>query len=240
MAIHFPWQGPTDPQHRAKGTNYDNDKWGIIPDRNNVAPRVKAMAEALDQSVGEIVTALKVHELAEKTLVIFASDNGGYLHYAKSHFNISSNGALRGQKGGVQEGGHRVPCIAWWPGTIRPGQVSPQTVLTMDLFPALVALAGAVPPAGQKVDGIDVAPLLLRGEMLPQRMTFWRSDEQRAARYGPWKIDLSTVEHPLLYNLDSDFRETTNVAAAHPELVEKLKAAWFRWEKDVNRGFKSR
>ena len=238
LAIHFPWQGPGDPPHRVKGTNYANDKWGIIPNRNNVAPHVKAMIEAIDESVGTIVSALKRHGLADNTLVIFASDNGGYLRYAKSHFNISSNGPLKGQKGGVDEGGHRVPCIAWWPGRIKPGQVFSQTILTMDLFPTLVDLAEAELPEQQITDGVDIGPLLFRGEPLTERMTFWRADRERAARLGPWKLNLSDAEKPLLYNLDSDIGETTNVGDSNPDLVNLLTTAWFNWEADVNARFK--
>ena len=172
LAIHFPWQGPDDPAHRVQGTNYANDKWGIIPNRSNVAPHVKAMIESLDKSVGQIISALKENDLDENTFVIFASDNGGYTHYAKSHFNISSNSPLRGQKCGVYEGGHRVPCIAWWPGKIQPAQQTAQTVLTMDLFPTLTKLAAAKLPKGQKIDGQDIGPLLFRREPLPPRMLF--------------------------------------------------------------------
>jgi arylsulfatase A-like enzyme len=238
LAIHFPWQGPKDPPHRVKGTNYDHDKWGLIPNRDNVAPHVQAMIEAVDQSVGQIVSVLEENGLAENTLLIFASDNGGYIQYADSHFKISSNGPLKGQKGGVDEGGHRVPCIVWWPGQIRGGQVIRQTTMTIDVFPTLVGLAGATSPANQQIDGVDAAPMLLRGEPLPGRMAFWRKDDERAARLGPWKLNLSNAENPTLYNLDSDIGETTNVAEHHPLLVNKLRSAWYAWERDVNSGFR--
>ncbi|MCK5278289.1 MAG: sulfatase-like hydrolase/transferase, partial [Cyclobacteriaceae bacterium] len=115
LAIHFPWQGPDDPPHRKKGVSYENDKWGIIPDRENVHPHVKAMVEAVDQSVGEIMNTLRELNLDDNTLVILTSDNGGYIHYNHKFKNISSNGPLRGQKAEVYEGGHRVPFIARWP-----------------------------------------------------------------------------------------------------------------------------
>ena len=247
LAIHFPWQGRDDLPHRVQGTNYSNDKWGIIPDRHNVAPHVKAMIEAVDQSVGKIVSALDECGLSENTLVVFASDNGGYLQYADSHFNISSNGPLKGQKGEVHEGGHRVPCIARWPGRIPPGRTSAQTVLTMDFFPTFASLAGAKLPTGQQLDGRDIGPLLLDDQALAERMTFWRNDEQRAARLGRWKLNLSPVDRsaadrsaadgPRLYNLNDDLGETTNVAAENPAIVSKLRNAWFAWERDVNGGF---
>ena len=120
LAIHFPWQGPNDPPHRRQGKDYWNDKWGIIPDPENVAPHIKAMVESIDDSVGRIVAALERLQLTERTLVIFTSDNGGYLTYGSKYQNISSNGPLRNQKGSVYEGGHRVPAIFHWPGQIAP------------------------------------------------------------------------------------------------------------------------
>jgi len=111
LAIHFPWQGPNDPPHRTKGHDYGDDKWGIIPDPSNVGTHVKAMVESIDKSVGQIMAKLKQLDLHKNTLVIFTSDNGGYLNYGEKYQNISSNGPLRGQKGTLYEGGHRVPMI---------------------------------------------------------------------------------------------------------------------------------
>jgi len=238
LAIHFPWQGPGDPPHRVVGTNYSADKWGIVPDRKNVAPHVQAMIEAVDGSVGKIVATLAHLGLTENTLVVFASDNGGYLNYPAGGFeNISSNGPLKGQKGSVDEGGHRVPGIFCWPGTIRGGRVTAETVLTMDFYPTFARLAGAAPPARQASDGIDLAGLLLRGEPLPPRTLCWRKGGQCAVRRGPWKLNLSNRHRPQLYDLDQDLGEITNLADAHLELVASLTAAYDAWETEVNRGY---
>ena len=141
LAIHFPWQGPNDPPHRKAGVAYHKDKWGVIPDRSNVRPHVTAMIESLDGSVGEIVAALEGHNLTEKTLVVFTSDNGGYLDFAGGFERISDMGPLRGERGSIYEGGHRVPAIFSWPGTITPS-VCHETVMTFDLFPTFAALSG--------------------------------------------------------------------------------------------------
>ena len=235
LAIHFPWQGPQDPPHRQPGKDYSNDKWGIVPDPGNVRPHIKAMVESVDQSVGEIIAALERLKLAENTLVLFTSDNGGYLHYGEKFKNISSNGPLRGQKGTVYEGGHRVPMIFYWPQRIAPA-VTQATALSIDLFPTFATLA-KVDSADLKLDGVDLTPLVLQGKNLPQRTLFWREGVERAVRQGPWKLCVNDqlVE---LYNLDDDIREQNDLAPQKPELVQSLTDAWSAWEADVNESAK--
>ena len=228
QAIHFPWQGPDDPAYRVEGRDYSNDKWGRIKDRNDVSPYVKSMVEALDRSVGEIVATLKRLDLDQRTLVIFASDNGGYLHYGNSHHNISSNGPLRGQKGDVYEGGHRVPAIAWWPGRIQPG-VCDQTIMTFDLFPTLLHLTGRKPSA---VDGTNIASVLFDGNPLAPRTLFWRMRGKKAVRRGPWKLVVNG-EKTELFNLTSDIGEKTDLAARHRKRVTAMKDELAAWEKEV-------
>jgi arylsulfatase A-like enzyme len=234
LAIHFPWQGRDDPPHRVAGRSYHDDKWGVIPDEDNVAPQVAAMVEALDDSLGEIVATLRRLDLERRTLVLFTSDNGGYIHYAHRFHRISSNGPLRGQKSDVFEGGHRVPAIAWWPGRIQPG-VCDETTATFDLFPTLRSLAGVAPAeGGRPLDGADLSSLLLEGEPLPPRTLFWRIRERRAVRRGPWKLVSVEGEAPMLFNLATDLGEERDVAAEHPDVLEALQAAAAEWETDVN------
>jgi arylsulfatase A-like enzyme len=233
LAIHFPWQGRDDPPHRAAGRDYWEDKWGVIPDENDVAPHVKAMVEALDESVGDIVATLRRLDLEQRTLVFFASDNGGYIHYANRFHNISSNGLLRGQKTEVFEGGHRVPAIARWPGRIRPG-VCDQTVLTFDLLPTLLGLAGVEPAGRERLDGVDLSALLLEGRDLSPRTLFWRIRQDRAVRRGRWKLISVDGGAPMLFNLAADLGEKHDVAGQHPEVMEALQTARSEWEKDVN------
>lgn len=232
LAIHFPWQGPSDPPHRKPGRSYHNDKWGIIPDRANVQPHVTAMIESLDKSVGAIVETLKKLNLDKNTIVIFTSDNGGYLTYGKDFKNISSNGPLRGQKGSLYEGGHRVPAVISWPGKIKPA-VTDATAHSVDLLPTLAALAN-VPLTDTKTDGINLAPLLQEGKTPAPRLLYWRKGSDRAVRSGPWKLCF-TAKRAELYNLADDIGETNDLAAMHPEKVQRLTDAWEDWEADVNR-----
>ena len=231
LAIHFPWQGPEDPPHRQAGTVYHQDKWGVIPDRSNVHPHVRAMIESLDKSVGKILSVLKKESLIENTLVIFTSDNGGYIRYSGGFENISSNGPLRGQKTQVYEGGHRVPTIVSWPGRIKSG-VTNQTSISMDWFPTFAGLAGVSMPHMQ-LDGVDLSPLLFDGKSLSDRNLFWRIRGNWAVRSGPWKLTYANGESGL-YNLDSDIGETTDLSTKHPEKVAGLRAAYDEWNQKVN------
>jgi arylsulfatase A len=235
LAIHFPWQGPDDPPHRQPGQSYHQDKWGVIPNPGNVAPHIKAMIESLDQSVGKIIAELKRSGLDRNTMVIFTSDNGGYLTYGRNFRNISSNGPLRGQKSQLFEGGHRVPMIVSWPGRIAPGTTA-ATAHSTDLFPTFADLAG-VDTSGRKLDGTSLRPLLTDRTALPDRTLFWRAGSNRAARRGPWKLCV-TGKTPQLYHLDSDLGEKLNLAARDPERVKALTAAWQSWENDVNQSAK--
>jgi arylsulfatase A-like enzyme len=234
LAIHFPWQGPNDPAHREAGMSYENDKWGIIPDKNNVRPHVKAMIESIDKGVGEILQTLEDLELERKTLVIFTSDNGGYIHYANEFHNISDNGDFRGQKGEVYEGGHRVPCIAYWPGKILPGRETDETILTMDMYPTFATLAGAEIPGDKHLDGVNFMPVVLDQARLPSRFIFWKIRDERAIRKGAWKLVIIGEGAAELYNLENDPGEKNDISDKHPDLVTEFLKAYDDWHSDVS------
>lgn len=231
LAVHFPWQGPNDPPHRRQGNSYHEDKFGMIPEPGNVAPHVQAMVESLDGSVGEIVRTLQQWQLQEKTVIIFSSDNGGYLNYGSKYQRISSNGPLRGQKTELYEGGHRVPTIVSWPGSISAGT---RDVIghSVDWLPTLATIAG-VRPERYKTDGIDLGPILLEGKDAPDRILFWRAREQAAVRHGPWKLHRNS-DRTELYHLGRDLGEKHDLAAEHPQTVQRLSEAWAEWEAEVN------
>jgi len=237
-AIHFPWMTAEDEGYREPGKRYDTGLMKLGP-HENVRPVVQAMIEAMDRSLGRIVETLKRLEIERRTLVFFTSDNGGYLHYAGRHRgDISSNGLCRGQKGQLYEGGHRVPAVFWWPGRITPGSTIDATAMTMDLFPTCLELAGLeLPPSDSSnaLDGVSLAPLLLKNKPLPERTLFWRMRGQRAVRRGPWKLVMLPDGKAELYNLADDLGETQNVAAKHAEVVDRLLDELARWEALVKR-----
>lgn len=231
LAIHFPWQGPNDPPHRQAGNNYMKDKWGVIPDRSNVSPHIKAMVERLDGSVGKIVATLEKLKLSDNTLIVFSSDNGGYVDYAGGFELISNMGPLRGEKGDIYEGGHRVPTIFSWPGMIPPS-VNHASTMTMDLFPTFASIANAKTP---KLDGINLLPLLLEKKPLSERTLFWKMGPDKAVRQGPWKLCIRGKKPPELYHLEDDIGETSNLAGEQVDLVERLQQAHKNWQADVER-----
>ncbi len=231
LAIHFPWQGPDDVGYREEGGNYHNlTKLGSLTSLD-ISGQVNKMVEAIDGSVGAILDTLGDEGLAGTTFVLFCSDNGGYRTHQGGHFNISENGPLRGQKGDVYEGGHRVPAIAWWPGRIAPGE-SEAVTATFDVFPTLLEFAG-VDAGGRALDGRSLAPLLIDRRDPSERTLFWRIRSEAAARKGRWKLVRNAEEAAELYDLSADIGESENLSAQHPQVVAELEADLQRWEESV-------
>jgi arylsulfatase A-like enzyme len=188
--------------------------------------------EEIDAGVGQIVDKLRALGLAERTLVVFTSDNGPWLPFAT---HGGSAGLLRDGKGTTFEGGMRVPAIFWQPGAI-PAGVQRELGSTLDLLPTFSAMARGSLPADVMLDGYNLAPVL-RGEtpVSPRReMYYWREGELYAVRQGPWKAHFITQgcygrgpekqqqEVPELYHLDQDPGEQYDVADRHPEVVQRL------------------
>lgn len=220
-AVHGPFQAPDDPPNRGDVPNKGRPK-------RSVKETYPLMMKAMDDSLGEIMAAVKKHGIAERTLIFFFSDNGAVTR-------AGSNKPLRGGKGSNWEGGHREPAIAAWPGKIKPRTVTDQTAISLDIMPTMLELAGAKTPPGHKLDGVSLAPLLLKGKSLGSRKLFWNG---RAMRDGPWKLMISGrgAQGIGLYNLDDDIGESKNLAAKHPERVKQMLAAIEAWKQDVSTG----
>lgn len=193
------------------------------------AKKYAAMVHRLDASVGQVMKLLDELGIAENTLLIFSSDNGGH---STVWDQFQTSGPLRGFKRDLTEGGIRVPFIARWPGIIPPDTVSDQVIGFQDIFPTFAELAKAEIPADLDLDGMTVAAAL-KGETLPERETplYWDYGHNRrfydqAVRLGDWKgIRLGKNEHRFeLYDLSEDIGETKDLASEHPEIVEKITA----------------
>ena len=186
--------------------------------------------EELDWSVGQILAALRKLKLAEKTLVMFTSDNGPWLIMK---LRGGSAGLLRGGKGSTWEGGMREPFIAWWPGKISPGSLSTQLGSTMDIFTTCLTLAGVKTPDDRIIDGVDLTPILTQsGKGKRDVMFFYRGTRLMAVRKGPWKAHFITqagyreppADHdpPLLFHLDQDPSEAFDVAAKNADVLAEI------------------
>jgi arylsulfatase A len=185
------------------------------------------MIEALDESVGAIVAALREHGLEKNTLVIFCSDNG-----PAAPRGFAANGPLEGNKGSLSEGGHRVPFIASWPGVITSGRTSDEPAMSMDLMPTFTKLAAAPIPAGHILDGVDVMPLLKGDAKSAERTLHWQFGEAWAVRRGPWKLTGNRGKARKLVNLADDVSEKSDLLREQPKITEELEKLHQRWAAD--------
>lgn len=191
------------------------------------------VVEEVDWSVGQILQKLRDTGLAQRTLVVFTSDNGPWLPF-KTHGG--SAGLLREGKGTTWEGGMREPTIFWWPDTIAPGVVR-ELGSTLDFLPTFCALAGVAPPQDRPLDGYDLSPALLgKGPSPRKEMYFYREHKLYAARQGPYKAHFvtqgcygsppkqpETHDPPLLFQLEHDPSERFDVAGEHADAIESIR-----------------
>lgn len=187
----------------------DKEAWDLL-----VRRRTQAQIEEVDWSVGEILDVLRELGLAEDTLVIFTSDNGGATGCV--------NAPLRAGKGTTWEGGMREPTLAWWPGSVPAGSESDEVATMMDLLPTFTNLSGGNLPSDRILDGRDISPLLFSkdGAKSPhQAFYYYRRHDLEAVRAGQWKLFRESGE---LYNLQQDIGETQDVSQSNPEVVERL------------------
>ena len=217
----------------------------------------------LDVAVGEVLATLERLKLADNTLVIFSSDNGGVMddgYEDVGSFEHPCNGVLRGYKGSLWEGGHRVPLIARWPGHIQPGSECGELFTLLDMTASCAALTGQTLPADAAPDSCNVLPALLGlPHDKPGRETFIAhvggTASPKAIRQGDWKLiqaggarssyaDANKTAHagkggkgppsPFLVNLADDMSETKNLAAEHPDKVKELQSL-FEQQRDAGR-----
>ena len=226
-APHFPYQGRHDKADRAVG-NPGSEAYGSRKDKTGA---YREMVEVMDEGIGRIVRTVERLGLSDRTFIFFCSDNGAT--------QLGSNRPLRGFKGGLFEGGHRVPAIASWPGKIAPGTICDETVLGMDLFPTMIGVADAEAPYDTHFDGVDISSVLLENASLGERSVFWRLWGQKVARKGSWKLlldrgrDGKQPEQVYLFDLAEDPGEENNLAAIHPKREKQLRAALEAWERDI-------
>ncbi|MGK0220732.1 MAG: arylsulfatase A-like enzyme [Planctomycetota bacterium] len=205
-----------------------------------------SMVEGVDQALGALLATLEKEGVADNTLVVFTSDNGGMSALARGGERHTHNAPLRSGKGAAYEGGVRVPWVVRWPGIVEAGSTRAEPVVTQDLFPTLLAAAGVGVPAehAPKLDGIDLGPLM-RGEhfaavrpLVWHQPHFWGPtgpgiEPYTALRLGHekliWFHDGMRLE---LYDLEQDVGEAHDLAAAQPERVDALAAVLGEWMRE--------
>lgn len=182
-----------------------------------------AMIRALDRSVGRIMQKLESEGLAENTVVIFTSDNGGPGYIGLPEVNAP----YRGWKITSFEGGLRVPLFVKWPAKLAAGTTLDTPVAHIDVMPTIAAAAGATLPVNVEIDGRNLMPLLEQTNTEWDRETlFWVSDHSQVVRHGDWKLQLNTRPtdgvQKWLYNLAADPTEQSNKAESRPEKLAEL------------------
>ncbi len=196
------------------------------------------VVQELDWSVGELLDAVEREGIADSTATLFTSDNGP--------FPEGSPGGLRGGKGAAFDGGYRVPFIARWPGRIMPGQVAGAMAMNIDLFPTIVAMAGAPSSPGLALDGRNILPILTGAtQQSPhEALYFFNHDRIAGLRTQNWKIvvraDYRNIERNLpehgirlLFDMRSDPAERYSLAAHRPDKWQELQALLERGEREL-------
>jgi arylsulfatase A-like enzyme len=190
--------------------------------------------EEFDGSVAKVLDALDRLKLADNTLVIVTSDNGGIMEDGYQDGSIARanghlcNGVLRGYKGSLWEGGHREPFIARWPGKIKPGTTSDELIGLVDMLAMFAAVAGVDLPADAGPDSFNVLPILLGQPHKPIRDYLVLQNYNgrgQALRHGHWKFipaEGPQARGPQLYDLSNDLGENKNLAPSKPEIVAKM------------------
>jgi arylsulfatase A-like enzyme len=251
LAPHEPLQAPDE--YIEKFRHLADDDAGSYVDRTqkyvadrNASPRqiYAAMVSALDDSIGEVMQALREQGLEEKTLVWFLSDNGG-----PTTVTGASNKPLRGMKGDVIEGGTRVPFAMQWKGTVPGGQTIDTPVSSLDILPTSLAATGADLP--EALDGENLLPLLTEGKALADRALLWRFPYPAHYHvFGVRRGDMKLVSEALrgpggidwaegkggkvgLYRITEDPAEENDLSARSPEVREKLQSEYDAWHKTL-------
>lgn len=198
-----------------------------------------AMVQSLDENVGRLLAELEAQGIADNTVIIFTSDNGGL---SSAEGSPTCNAPLSEGKGWMYDGGLREPLIVHWPGVTQPDSICEQPVTSPDVFPTMLEIAALEPLPNQHVDGISIVPLLRGDTSLERDAIFWHFPHYgnqgctpgAALRSGPWKlIEFFETGKLELYNLVEDVGESNNLAASQPQLAQQLRQKLHNWIGDV-------
>jgi arylsulfatase A-like enzyme len=232
FAVHTPIQAKADVTAKYEKVLQSS------PNPLHTNAKYAALTESVDDSVGRILGKLEELKLAERTLVVFSSDNGGLIR-------VTSNSPLRSGKASNYEGGVRVPLIVRWPGVVEGGTVCEAPVISPDFYPTFLEVAGGKDDPAHVCDGVSLAPLLRRSSSRPARDLYWhyphynngnggRAAPFTAVREGDLKLlHFHEDGHFELYDLKHDIGEASNLADTRLEDRARLAAKIDRWRKEV-------
>jgi len=214
----------------------------VNPAATHRNPTYAAMVKSMDLAVGRLISALEDEGLADNTVIIFTSDNGGLTQRYGKHDGFTENLPLRRGKGSGYEGGVRVPAIVHWPSGIEAGGRSEVPVMTIDWMPTILDLAG-VKKNVPVVDGQSLLPILTGRSGFPERDLFWHFPHYHAGGDGPysairsgdWKlIERHETGRLELFDLAGDPGESENRADGDPGMAQELRGRLGDWKSKVN------
>lgn len=196
------------------------------PDRKGSAQHYRGCLSAMDDQVGRLRTALRERGVADETMVWFTSDNGP----EGSNNTLGTTRGLRGRKRSLYEGGVRVPGILEWPARVEAGSETETPVVTSDYLPTILSALGVDLRDERTLDGVDLSPLL-HGEVAPREQAIgFHSGGRQAWIDGSYKLVKNGKDKPFgLYDLNNDPAESADLAAEHPQRVERMRGALERW-----------
>lgn len=192
--------------------------------------------------MGRITSVLNSLNIAQNTLLIFTSDNGGLIGQNPSRV-VTSNIPLRAGKGSAYEGGVRVPAIVTWPGKIKSGTVNRSPIMGIDFFPTIANIIDPKAMLPANIDGVNLLPSLLNHKEVKRDALFWHyphyhpggSTTYSSVRRNNWKlIYFYETDKKELYNLSTDLSEKNDLSLSNPQLTERLYQEMVRWKKSVN------
>ncbi|MDF1841814.1 MAG: sulfatase [Rubripirellula sp.] len=240
------WQFSVHAPFGAKPELIDRYRAKVKRGEAQQSPTYAAMVHSLDDAVGSLLDAIDAEGIADDTVIVFYSDNGGNIHCGLEEADasgemyitaITSNHPLRGGKGGIHEGGVRVPAVVVWPGITKPGSRSDVRIQSNDLYPTILRMVNLEWPQDHEIDGVDFRPAL-HGKVMDRGPMFthvpghgntpqWLPPSM-SVHHGDWKLirtfhygDAGKHEYRL-YNLREDIGENRNLAAEYPDKVKTL------------------
>jgi len=219
-APHWPWEGPTD---QAESERLQRPGSGGLFDADGGSQKIyQQMIAEMDRQIGRVLQALEASGLADNTIVIFTSDNGGE--------RFADTWPFTGRKTELLEGGLRIPCIVSWPARIPRGHRTEQVAISMDWVPTLLAAAGAEADPAYPLDGMNLLPVLAQGAAPVPRKLFWRykANAQRAMRDGDYKF-LKILDNTFLFNVAEDPLERANLKDRQKDVYRRLVREWYEW-----------